>query len=144
MIIDSFRDEYDFLSNFYYCFVIYNDAAYKTSEHLYQALKTTDMNWRERVRKADTPVKAKRLGRQLPLRSNFDNVKIQLMHTVLKAKFTQNSHMKQALLDTKDSQLIEGNYWHDNFWGNCTCQRCENIKGRNELGKLLMKVRETL
>jgi hypothetical protein len=39
--------------------------------------------------------------------------------------------------------LIEGNWWHDNFYGSCTCNKCVN-KGENNLGKILMKIREEL
>ena len=43
-----------------------------------------------------------------------------------------------------DIMLIEGNYWHDNYWGNCLCPKCKEIEGQNQLGKILMKVRSTL
>lgn len=52
--------------------------------------------------------------------------------------------LKKKLLETGDAELIEGNYWHDNTWGQCYCPRCKNKIGENHLGKLLMKIRESL
>ena len=63
------------------------------------------------------------------------------MKWVIGLKFTQNQEIKEKLLATGNSILIEGNYWHDNFWGNCLCSKCKYIKGRNNLGKILMKRR---
>lgn len=63
------------------------------------------------------------------------------MKKALLAKFKQNISLKELLLETNDCYLIEGNYWHDNIWGICYCKKCENIKGENRLGKLLMKIR---
>ena len=45
------------------------------------------------------------------------------------------------LLATGGEELIEGNWWHDNFFGVCTCGPCDG-KGKNNLGKILMRVRE--
>ena len=66
------------------------------------------------------------------------------MDEVLIAKFTQNPSLKEQLLDTGDVELIEGNTWHDNYWGNCTCSKCSGIIGRNQLGKTLMNIREEI
>lgn len=37
---------------------------------------------------------------------------------------------------------VEENYWHDNEWGQCLCEKCVEVKGRNLLGRLLMELRE--
>jgi len=66
------------------------------------------------------------------------------MRSAVKAKFKQNSELLKLLIATKPHDLIEGNYWHDNIWGDCLCSRCKNIKGQNLLGKILMEVREEL
>ena len=63
------------------------------------------------------------------------------MYDVCVAKFTMNESLKERLLATGDEELVEGNEWHDNYWGNCTCDNCKDIPGRNQLGKTLMKVR---
>lgn len=63
------------------------------------------------------------------------------MYQVVLAKFNQNHHLKEQLLNTGSSILIEGNWWHDNFWGDCECINCSTLEGRNELGKIIMKIR---
>ena len=67
-------------------------------------------------------------------------LKISLIRQFLLQKFS-NTKLRDKLLSSGDAILIEGNYWHDNFWGDCYCDRCSNIVGQNQLGKLLMKVR---
>jgi predicted NAD-dependent protein-ADP-ribosyltransferase YbiA (DUF1768 family) len=60
----------------------------------------------------------------------------------LELKFGCNADIRKALLATHPQELVEGNYWHDNYWGNCLCPKCTHIEGQNHLGKLLMKIRE--
>jgi ribA/ribD-fused uncharacterized protein len=106
-------------------------------------MKSLNIDDRKQVANAPTPGIAKRLGRMLPLRSDWENVKEYIMCLGLKAKFA-NKELAEQLLDTGDAELIEGNVWHDNTWGDCQCERCSGIPGQNKLGKLLMKVREEL
>ena len=42
--------------------------------------------------------------------------------------------MRQSLVDTGDIIIIEGNIWHDNFWGNCICDRYQMIDGKKYAG----------
>ena len=135
--INSFRGKYMFLSNFYACSVTCDGITYPSSEAAFQAYKTLDVNERLKFTQM-SPIVAKRAGKTVPLRSDWQDVKIQLMLSILFAKFTQNEDLKQLLIDTGDSLLVEGNTWHDYFWGVCDGQ------GKNYLGKCLMSVRETL
>jgi ribA/ribD-fused uncharacterized protein len=76
------------------------------------------------------------------LRSDWEDVKALLMIDVLHAKFTQHPELAKVLLSTGNATLVEDTTgWHDNTWGNCDCERCANIKGKNLLGKSLMEVR---
>lgn len=87
---------------------------------------------------------AKRMGRNYKeLRPDWEEVKFKIMLRCLRLKFAQPS-LRKLLLETKDAKLCEGNTWHDNIFGNCVCDRCKNVKGRNQLGKLLMKVRKEI
>ena len=52
--------------------------------------------------------------------------------------------LREKLLATGNEELVEGNTWHDNIWGNCSCDCCKKIEGQNKLGKLLMQVREEI
>lgn len=66
------------------------------------------------------------------------------MYSIVKDKFSRNTNLKKLLLDTKDAYLIEGNWWHDNYWGDCYCPKCSKTLGKNMLGTILMRVREEL
>lgn len=148
-MIDNFSDDYKFLSNFYFVNVYLADdkLVYPSTEHAYQAAKTFDPEKRLEIRNAKSCGDAKRLGRQLVLRDDWDKVKRKIMLDLLHIKFSYYD-LEKKLLETGNQKLVEGNTWHDNFWGVCTCISCnqerakENPKlGENWLGKLLMLVR---
>ena len=144
MIIERFQGTYEFLSNFYPSPIRYRGFIWPTSEHLYQAAKTENWDERHRVRMASSPSKAKRLAQTVTLKSNWEAIKQNVMLACLNLKFRQSSKLQKRLLETNESQLIEGNHWHDNTWGDCFCNRCRNIEGSNLLGVLLMQVRHKL
>ena len=137
MTIDSFRDEHDYLSNFYSCPVEYDGLTYQNTEAAFQAAKCVDRNEREKFVSL-SPGQAKKLGRKVDLREDWETVKIDVMRDVLKSKFSLNSELREKLIATGDVELIEGNHWNDRFWGVC------RGKGQNHLGKLLMELREIL
>lgn len=141
--IHHFTNEFTFLSNFHPSPITYQGREWPTVEHAFQAQKTLFEGERELIRSAQTPGKAKRLGRKVSfLRPDWEEVKADIMHELLLLKFTQNRELMEKLVDTGHAHLVEGNGWHDNTWGDCTCDRCSGIQGKNLLGKLLMKVRE--
>ena len=111
---------------------------YQTSEHYYQAMKTLEETAQEEIRNAPSPKIARQLGRQAPLREDFDEVKNDIMRTVLKAKFTQHPNLQEILLATGGAELIEQAPW-DEYWGSGRTN-----KGLNMLGKLLMELRSEL
>jgi ribA/ribD-fused uncharacterized protein len=143
LIISAFENEYAFLSNFYDSPITIDNITYPTVEHFFQAMKCLHINDRKWIVSAPTPGVAKRIGRMLALRSDWESIKEDVMYRGLKAKFADKKFAEQ-LLDTGDAELIEGNWWHDNIWGDCRCDKCAGIPGQNRLGKLLMKVREEL
>ena len=97
----------------------------------------------ELIAQAPTPGKAKYLGRTVKMRPDWEQVKEDIMLTGLREKF-KNPELREKLLDTGYSILIEGNYWHDNEWGDCYCENCQSKFGKNKLGRLLMLVREEI
>lgn len=144
-IIDNFHGEYYFLSNFYLAdFTDITGSVWPSSEHYFQAMKTENNIDREKIRKAGGPDKAKKMGRNIELRPDWSSIKLEVMRSALLYKFRQNPDLKQKLIDTGESMLIEGNTWHDNAWGDCHCDKCKNIRGQNYLGKLLMGLRNKL
>ena len=141
-MINKFDGPYAFLSNFYYSPISYEGVEYPTVEHAFQAAKVLDMTKRFEIANLPTPGAAKRVGRQVDLRKDWEEVKIDVMRECLKEKF-KNPELFAALVATGDEELVEGNYWHDNFWGVCSCER-SNGQGQNHLGKLLMELRTEL
>ena len=143
MKIDCFDGKYAFLSNFYSSPIApFDDGIiYPTVEYAFQAYKTTDINKRKEIAAQPTPGKAKRLGRHVKMRDDWREIRIDIMYIALKEKF-RDLELRTKLLATGNSELVEGNTWSDNFWGDCHCPKCRDIKGENNLGKLLMKIRE--
>ena len=139
-MIDFFDGEYAFLSNFYNASCIFEEKLYPTVEHAFQAAKSLDHAERDWIAAAGSPGLAKRLGRRVNLRPDWEKVKFDVMEECLRSKFA-DPVLKQKLLATGDEELVEGNYWHDNTYGNCSCERCKDIIGRNMLGNILMKLR---
>ena len=134
--IDRFNGEHAFLSNFYPSPVRLSGEHYPTVEHAFQAAKLHDRKLRKQIRFASTPGKAKRLGRQVPLRYGWEGMKLSVMEELLRQKFAPSSDLWRKLQATSPSKLIEGNTWGDQFWGVCQSQ------GQNQLGRLLMKIRD--
>jgi ribA/ribD-fused uncharacterized protein len=136
--ISSFSGDWRFLSNFWPVTVIWEGVEYPSVEHAYQASKTINPMERELVRLAETPGRAKRAGRQVTLRKDWEEVRLAVMTELVTLKFSQEP-LRSRLLDTGDAAIAEGNNWGDTFWG----INQFNI-GRNHLGRILMEVREQL
>lgn len=137
-LIDNFRGEYKWLSNFWREEFTFDGRAWPSAEHAYQAMKTMSREDQEVIRKAATPRDAKRLGMKVDLRPRWDAMRAGVMLCILKAKFEQSSDLRESLLATEPMELVEGNTWGDTFFGEC------HGKGENWLGLLLMQVREEL
>lgn len=137
-VISSFQGEYFFLSNFFYSPVELDGKTYPAVEHAFQAAKTFDHELRQNILQSASPAHAKQLGRKVPLRPDWEQVKFEIMFMLLQQKFTQ-ADLRHKLLITGDAELIEGNTWGDKVWG-CVLYKGQWI-GKNHLGKLLMKVR---
>jgi ribA/ribD-fused uncharacterized protein len=143
-MIDRFKGEYRWLSNFWSVAVIVDGERYESVEAGYQAAKTLDEKVRERIRRLPTAADAKRFGRRIgksiPFRPAWnDNFKVRLMRDLLHQKFTDRD-LRQRLITTGDQMLTESGNWHDLFWGRCGCPKCGGC-GRNMLGVLLMEIR---
>lgn len=135
--INSFRGKYYFLSNFYDAPVTYDGLTYRNNEAAFQAAKVLDRTTKEIFTTLD-PGSAKKEGRHVKLRPDWERVKFNIMSDICEAKFTQNPDLKDKLLATGDTYLEEGNTWGDKIWGTV------NGEGQNNLGKILMAVRMKL
>lgn len=143
-MITEFDGKYAFLSNFFYAPFVYDGIIYPTNEHFFQAMKTLDQEKRKQIAEAKTPGAAKRMGRQVQLREDWEQVKYTAMRVGVERKFDAHPGLAKKLIATGDAILIEGNSWHDNTWGSCFCSKCAAIAGKNWLGEILMERRKEL
>ena len=74
--------------------------------------------------------------RQIKLRPDWEEVKENIMMIALRAKFDQYPELKQLLLSTAGSSLVEHTD-NDNYWGDAG-----GGSGLNRLGDLLVELRE--
>lgn len=140
-MIDNFRKEYGFLSNFSTAVVVFEGLTYPTTENAFQAAKCKNVEDRATFTGIE-PTAAKSMGRTVELRSDWKDVQDDIMYQLLKSKFSIN-WLKKKLLATGEEEIVEGNWWHDNYWGVCNCDKCSG-KGKNILGKMLMRIREEI
>lgn len=144
-VIDRFDGEHRFLSNFYVGPhpVVYR-GHWPTAEHAYQAAKSYDPHHVQRVRAALTPGEAKRAGRGAVLVPHWETTRVLVMWQVLVAKFGRDLDLWDRLVATGYARLVEGNHWHDQFWGDCHCDQRPGCAapGENWLGRLLEVVRD--
>ena len=133
-------DKYGFLCNFSAHGFALDDRYWPTVEHYFQAQKFAETEDEERIRISRPPKEAKNLGqtRKLPLRFDWEDVKVHVMRAALIAKFTTHSSLRESLIATGDEELVE-NAPTDYFWG------CGKLGGgQSMLGKLLMETRQAL
>jgi ribA/ribD-fused uncharacterized protein len=139
-MITEFQGEFRFLSNFWPCEVEFDGMLFQSVEHAYQAAKTIKMSERKRIQSCRQPGQAKRLGKTITLRSDWNEIKVTVMATLVTKKF-QDPQLRALLLATGTEEIQEGNTWNDTFWGICPPG---SNNGKNILGKILMAVREDL
>lgn len=141
--VNGFEGKYRFLSNFYPVEILVDGINYPSVEHAYVAAKTGDKNIKQKIANIPTAAAVKKFGKTIEPPKDWDTNKISIMLYLLIKKF-ENGDLRKRLKNTEGYELIEENWWHDNFWGDCDCNKCRDIKGQNVLGKLLMKVRTAI
>ena len=138
-MITSFKDDYEFLSNFYPCKITIAGYTFPSVENAYQAMKCANLSDYGQFVNI-VPAEAKKLGRKVQLRSDWEQIKYNVMRQLLDLKF-QDKVLLKMLQDTAPESIIEGNYWHDNYWGMCQCDKCKSKIKYNHLGELLQRKR---
>lgn len=123
------------LSNFWPVKFIYKGLVYKSAEHAYQAAKCVLPDEAAKIRNSDTAADAKKLGKKVSLRHDWNEIKLQVMKEILRCKFYQNQDLRKILLDTGEATLIHKAPW-DGFWGDG-----KDGSGENRLGEQLMEIR---
>ena len=119
---------------------ILEDKEWPTVEHYFQAMKFEDEAYQEKIRAADSPKQARKLGRRRfkKIRKDWRKVKVVYMTRALYTKCRTYSNIADELLATGSSKLVE-NSVYDYFWG---CGR--DRRGANMYGQVLMNVRQKL
>ena len=135
--INGFFGKRRFLSNFWECPITFEGLEYPSVENAYQAAKTFDIESRNKFQNI-TPKESKSLGKKIEIRGDWEMVKLHIMLHLSLEKFTRHPDLGTQLIETDDSYLEETNWWGDTFWGIHNCQ------GENNLGKILMKVRDII
>lgn len=145
----GFFEQFRFLSNFHECEVWWDGLIWPSSEHAYMAAKCKYRDYHgfdmepsyDKVKHShicEMPCsQVKKWGQTVKLKDDWEEIKVDTMYEICYSKFTKNPDLKQKLLDTGDRELIESNNWNDSFWG----YDVDKQRGRNELGKILMKIR---
>ncbi len=131
------RYVYNWFSNFEPIQITIDGVTYPSVENYYQSQKTIIESQRKQFITC-TPSESKKLGRKITLRSDWDQVKFDIMEKALRIKFTPNTTQGKKLMDTKD-EIVEWNNWGDRIWG-----KTLDNQGQNHLGKILMKIRDDL
>ena len=137
LLINKFVGKYSFLNNFYASSIWIDGKRYPTCEHAYQAYKTLNESSRETIRASKDPMTAKKLGRGVELRPDWEDVRINLMRDFVRKKF-ESPFLSDMLLKTGKARLVHENSWNDKFWGVC------RGVGLNWLGIILMEIREEI
>jgi len=141
-VVNFYRvsDEFGELSNFAPYPITLGGERWPTTEHYFRAQKFEDKVYRQKVRKANSPMLAARLGRdrKQKLRRDWESAKVGVMRSAVMAKFTQHAELGTLLLSTGNAKLVEHTE-NDDYWGDGG-----DGSGKNMLGRVLMQVREAL
>jgi ribA/ribD-fused uncharacterized protein len=143
--IESFSGENRFLSNFWPVQVEFDGEIYPSTEQAYKAAKTLDKDARAKIRgflpnRKELEKEIMEVLDSVTIRPDWsDSMRLEVMEKLLVQKFDgRDSELQRKLIDTGNAELIEGNHWGDTFFG-----VCDGV-GENHLGKILMKVRDSL
>ena len=137
----AFRGRLAFCSNLYPKSMFLDGLFFRTREHAFHWGKFADWKIKELIRVQEYAVQAKHEAerhKQYVRPDWYTGYSIEWMKRVVLEFFKQHEPFRVKLLGTGDEHLEERNNWGDMFWGTV------DGKGRNELGKILMEVREEL
>ncbi len=134
------RDQYGCFSNFSQHGFELDGLYWTTSEHYFQAQKFVGTPHLEQIRIVKTPRDAAKMGRdrKRPLRSDWEQVKDDIMRKAVLRKFETHADVREILLSTNDEPIVE-NAPGDYYWG---CGK--DGSGKNMLGQILVEVRDIL
>jgi ribA/ribD-fused uncharacterized protein len=139
-MIEQFKGEYRWLSNFAPVVIHIDGIDYPSVEHAYMSCKSDDDSWKAYCSDPDNSagtVKVK--SREIDLINGWHSKKLGVMEMCLRQKFSQEPY-RTRLIDTGDTYIQEGNYHGDKFYGVCL----RTNEGLNHLGRLIMQIRNEI
>lgn len=136
-VISSFKGENDFLNNRYGCSFVWQGIRYNNVESAFQASKYTNEAERKVLSKMSAD-KAVIKSRDCTPSIEWEEHKLNIMESIILAKFEQNPSLKKRLIETNNRILINGNNKQETYWG----VDLYSWIGDNHLGKILMKIRD--
>ena len=138
-MIKEFQNEYRWLSNFWPVEIEYKGRVYPSVEHAYMSQKNLSDVWQDFCVSESDPKKVKKMSREICLREEWEEVKVDIMKELIHIKF-HKPELHEKILATGNEFLQEGNDWGDTFWG----VDLKTGEGKNMLGKIIMEVRDKL
>lgn len=136
-MIDKFKGEYDFLSNRFHWKFEWQGLVYGSAEAAFQASKCTDESERK-VFASCSSDKAALKGKDIVPPPDWEEARIEIMESIIRAKFEQNPILMRRLKDTGNCLLINGNNKQETYWG----VDLYSWQGENYLGKIIMNIRD--
>jgi ribA/ribD-fused uncharacterized protein len=118
----------------------YQEMWFDTVEHFYQAMKAekSDIETRRWIAGQTNGYAAKKAGRRVKIRTDWEDIKLAVMEYALRIKFAAGTSWHKRLMET-EGEIVEWNNWGDRYWG----KTLDGV-GENHLGKLLMKLRDEM
>lgn len=136
-VIHKFKGEYDFLNNRFGCSFMWQGIRFNSVETAFQASKCEDEAERKLFSRLSVE-KAAMKGGQITPSPEWEERKLETMMSIQIAKFIQNPSLMKRLIATGNCKIINGNNKQETYWG----VDLYSWKGENNLGKILMTIRD--
>ena len=136
-VINQFNGEYDFLSNRFGCRFVWQGLQYGNAEAAFQSSKCMDASERKAYAGCSAD-KAALKGREQAPFPGWEDARLNIMGSILRAKFEQNLSLMKKLTDTGSCILINGNNKQETYWG----VDLYSWQGENHLGRIIMDIRD--
>lgn len=141
-IVGFYEREFYCFSNFSSFTVQWKGKLWPTSEHAYQSSHffKTAPELVEKIYKAKSAHEAYKIAKANADKApkDWEEKKVAFMEDIVRHKLKQNPYVMHKLMQTGKREIIEDSP-KDDFWG-----WGKKRKGRNELGKIWMKLRDEI
>jgi len=130
------------LDNFHTCQVLMDGILWMSSEQCYQAMKFPhDDAAREAVRQASPGMGSWSAGQKAKARPDLEEVKVDMMYEANWAKFSQNDHLRQVLVESVGPIHAQGGFWKT--WNEVLLERIrEELRGDNSRDSFVLSQRK--